>query len=61
MGSEDLFHPEREELLAASIGPAMPVVLETLSPAERLRVRPSPVFHYFNLYRGEKRRCQNAH
>ena len=35
-GSEDGIDPEREALLADSVGPALLVVLDTLTPAERL-------------------------
>jgi RNA polymerase sigma factor (sigma-70 family) len=35
-GSDEIIHPEAEALLADSVGEAMLVVLETLSPAERL-------------------------
>jgi RNA polymerase sigma factor (sigma-70 family) len=35
-GSDESIHPEAEALLADSVGEAMLVVLETLSPAERL-------------------------
>jgi RNA polymerase sigma-70 factor (ECF subfamily) len=33
---EDRVHPEREALVADSVGPALLVVLETLAPAERI-------------------------
>jgi DNA-directed RNA polymerase specialized sigma24 family protein len=33
---EDGIDPEREAILADSVGPALLVVLETLAPAERL-------------------------
>jgi RNA polymerase sigma-70 factor, ECF subfamily len=36
VGREDGIDPEREALLADSVGPALLVVLETLAPAERL-------------------------
>src|SRR5918994_3763469 len=36
VGSEDGMDPEHEALLADSVGPALLVVLDTLSPAERL-------------------------
>ena len=36
VGREDRTNPEHEALLAASVGPALLVVLETLTPAERL-------------------------
>jgi RNA polymerase sigma-70 factor (ECF subfamily) len=36
VGGEDETHPEREALVADSVGPASLVVLDTLDPAERV-------------------------
>src|SRR5690606_30638594 len=36
VGAEDVLHPERQALLAESVGLALLRVLETLTPAERI-------------------------